>query len=166
MDLRRALRHVLQTRRGLRRAFPERTLDAIERAVHASEQRHRGELRFAIEAELDWPALWRDQPPRERALEVFSALRVWDTETNGGVLVYVLLADHAVEIVADRGIARHVPAAGWEAIAGQMRERFAAGEFEAGALEGIAAAGNLLAEHLPADGPRPEGLPDRPTVLD
>jgi uncharacterized membrane protein len=165
MDLRRIARHVLQTRRGLRRAFPAATLDAIERAVHAGEQGHAGEVRFAIEAELGWPALLRDQSPRDRALEVFSALRVWDTESNGGVLIYVLMADRAVEIVADRGIGRHVPEAAWTDICGRMRQRFAAGAFEAGALEGIAAVNRLLADHLPATGPRPPGLPDRPAVL-
>jgi uncharacterized membrane protein len=165
MDLGRILRHVLQTRRGLRRAFPATTLDAIERAVHAGEQGHAGEVRFAIEAELDWPALWRGQSPRERAVEVFAALGVWDTESNGGVLIYVLLADRAVEIVADRGIGRHVAAEAWTAICARMRERFAAGEFERGAVDGIDAVSELLRRHLPASGARPEGLPDRPAVV-
>jgi hypothetical protein len=165
MDPRRILRHVLQTRRALRRAFPPATLDAIERAVHAGEQAHAGEVRFAIEAELDWPRLLRDPSPRERAIEVFAALRVWDTESNGGVLIYVLMADHAVEIVADRGIGPRVPAAAWQAICERMRRRFAAGEFEAGSLEGVAAVHALLAEHLPATGPRAGGQPDRPEIL-
>lgn len=165
MDLGRILRHVLQTRRGLRRAFPQATLDAIERAVHEGEQSHRGEIRFVIEAELGWPALWRGMTPRERALEVFAALGVWDTESNGGVLIYVLMADRAVEIVADRGIGRYVPAEEWAAICERMRGRFREGAFEAGALEGIAAVNALLCRHLPAEGPRPPGLPDRPAVL-
>ena len=165
MDLGRVARHVVQTRRGLRRAFPPATLDAIERAVHEGEQSHLGEVRFAIEAELGWPALWRGATPRDRAVEVFAALGVWDTESNGGVLIYVLMADHAVEIVADRGVDRHVPAGEWAAICERMRGRFREGAFEAGALEGIVAVNALLRRHLPAGGPRPPGLPDRPAVL-
>lgn len=165
MDPGRILRHVLQTRRALRRAFPNATLDAIERAVHDGEQAHAGEIRFAIEAELDWPRLLRGQSPRERATEVFAALGVWDTESNGGVLIYVLMADHAVEIVADRGIGSRVPAAGWADICERMRRRYAAGDFEAGSLEGIAAVHALLTQHLPASGPRAGELPDRPEIL-
>lgn len=167
MDLGRVLRHVLQTRRALRRAFTPATLDAIERAVHVGEQAHAGEIRFAIEAELDLPRLLRGQSPRERAIEVFSALGVWDTELNGGVLIYVLMADHAVEVVADRGIGSRVPAGAWAAICERMRQCYAADQFEAGSLEGIAAVHALLAQHLPAHGPgpRPDELPDRPAVL-
>ncbi|MCU0976429.1 MAG: TPM domain-containing protein [Steroidobacteraceae bacterium] len=165
MDARRVIRHILQTRRALGRAFTAATLDAIERAVHDGEQAHAGEIRFAIEAELDWPRLLRGQSPRERAVEVFAALGVWDTESNGGVLIYVLLADHAVEILADRGIGRRVPEAAWAAICERMRQRYAAGAFEAGSLEGIASVHALLREYLPASGPRAGGLPDRPEIL-
>ena len=165
MDPGRIVRHVLQTRRALRRAFTPATLDAIELAVHEGEQAHSGEIRFVIEAELDWPRLLRGQSPRDRAIEVFAALGVWDTESNGGVLIYVLMADHAVEIVADRGIGPRVPAAGWAAICERMRQRYAAGRFLDGSIEGIAAVNALLTEYLPASGPRGSGLPDRPEIL-
>jgi uncharacterized membrane protein len=108
--------------------------------------------------------LWRDARPRERAISMFGKLRVWDTEANNGVLIYLLLAEHAIEIVADRGVARVVPQAHWEAIVGGMREAFRAGRFEDGLQSAVAAVDEVLAQHFPlAPGaPNPNELPDRP----
>ena len=159
-------RHVVATRRALHRAFPRPVLDRIEQAVHAGEALHAGEVRFAVEPELGWPALLAGETARERALEVFSMLRVWDTEHNNGVLIYVMFADREVEIVADRGFNGLVPEGEWRAICEAMRARFARGEYEAGALDGIAAASALMARHYPAGSlPRRDELPDQPVML-
>ena len=98
------------------RAFPPSAMAAIEEAIAKSEREHSGELRFAVEPALDTSALLAGQSGRERALEVFSQLRVWDTEENNGVLIYLLLADRDIEIVADRGVNARVPQAEWEKI--------------------------------------------------
>lgn len=147
------------------RRFPAATLQTIEAAVAASEATHAGELRFAVEAALAPGPLLRGQSARERAVEVFSGLRVWDTEGNSGVLIYLLLADREVEIVADRGISARVPQAEWEAICRRMEERFRQGDFEAGALAAINEVSALLAAHFPAPARNPNELPDRPEVL-
>ena len=162
----RIARHILTTRRALDRAFPASTLAAIERAVHEGESLHAGEVRFAVEMELDWRQLVAGVTARQRALEVFSALRVWDTEANNGVLIYVLFADRDVEIVADRGFNGKVTTADWQGICRSIRDRFAAGEFEGGILGGIEAVSRLMATHVPAPagGGRNE-MPDRPVLL-
>lgn len=154
--------------RAWQRAFPQATLDAIESAVRAAETRHRGEIRFAIENSLPPGEVWRGVRGRERALEAFSTLRVWDTEHNSGVLIYLLLADHDIEIVADRGIAAKVDAAAWERVAEAMEAAFRRGEFERGAIEGVAQVSTLLATHFPAEassGENPDELDNRPVVL-
>lgn len=162
----RTIRHLFASRRAVRRAFPEESLARIEQAVRTGEQSHDGELRFAVEAGLELPALLADETPRERALEVFSMLRVWDTAHNNGVLVYVLYADRDVEIVADRGYNGRVAEEEWRVICESMRSRFAAGLFEQGALEGIAAASAVMARHFPLTGaPAVDELPDRPVIL-
>jgi hypothetical protein len=159
-------RHIVATRRGMRRAFPDSTLLAVERAVHAGENLHAGEIRFAVETELGWQELFQGLTPRQRAVEVFSLLRVWDTEQNNGVLIYVLFADHAVEIVADRGFRDRIDYSAWSAICTQMRARFERGEFEAGALAGVKAVSRLMAAHFPAiDGRGRDEMPDRPVIL-
>jgi uncharacterized membrane protein len=142
-------------------------LTRIREAIAASEAAHSGEIRFAVEATMPWSYLRRDAPVRERALMIFSKLRVWDTALNNGVLIYIELADHQIEIVADRGIGPRVEPEEWSAIAAAMRDRFRAGEFEAGAIAGVQAVGALLARHFPlADGERnPDELPDQPVVL-
>jgi uncharacterized membrane protein len=155
------------TRRKLRRMFPVETLDAIERAVTASELTHSGEIRFAIEVDLEPAELIAGKTPRQRALEVFAALGMWDTEANNGVLIFVLLADRDVEIVADRGFNGLVSEHEWAAVCHAMEEKFRAGQYERGAVEGIAEAGKLLARHFP---PLPGGrdedeLPNRPALL-
>ena len=159
-------RHLFLDQIVLMRAFPLTTLAAIERAVATQEDRHRGELRVVIEGGLPIQALAAGRTARERALEHFARLRTWDTEDNAGVLIYLLLADRRVEIVADRGIHARVGATAWETICGAMQQEFAAGRFEAGALAGLAAVSDLLAQHFPArPGDNPNELPDAPVVI-
>jgi uncharacterized membrane protein len=165
MDLARVLRHLTAGARLVRRCFPSSALSAIEAAIAAGEQRHEPEIRFAVEAAFGPRALVRGVSPRERAIALFGELRVWDTEHNTGVLIYLLLADHAVEIVADRGVAARVAPAEWEAICHAIEAELRAGQFEAGALAGIRATSDLLARHFPASGPGGGEQPDRPVVL-
>jgi uncharacterized membrane protein len=165
MAIQRLMRHLLFTDWQVRRAFGPVCLAAIEREIQAGEQRHGGEIRFAVEGGLSGRRLMKNQSPRERALEVFSQLRVWDTDGNNGVLIYVLLADHAVEIVADRGIHARAGAASWSAICQDMQREFAQSAFEAGALKGIAAVAEVLGRHFPSSGQRTNALPDAPVLL-
>jgi uncharacterized membrane protein len=165
--LRRIARHLAIAPHAVRRALPAEALARVTGAIHAAEAGHQGEIRFAIEAALPWSYLRRNAPPRQRAWMLFSKLRVWDTEHNNGVLLYVNLADRAVEIVADRGIAARVPRAQWQSICHAARDRFRHGQMEAGALEAVAAIGAVLGEHFPLAPGRTRGneLPDAPTVL-
>jgi len=165
IDIPRILKHSLTPRWVVRRVFPAAALKAIEAAVRESELSHEGEIRFAVEGGLDLPALLRGVTPRERAVELFSRLRVWDTEGNSGVLIYVLLADRQVEIVADRGIHAKVGGEAWEAICGRMEQAFRAGRFGEGVVAGIRDIGALLTEHFPAQGANPNELPDRAEIL-
>lgn len=159
------LRHLLPPPWVLRRrAFDARALQALEAAIADAERGHRGEIRFAVEATLGPRALLRGQPARERALEVFSELRVWDTAEDNGVLIYVLLADHDVEIVADRGVAARVDTAEWAAICRDMEACFKAGRYADGAGAGIRRVGTLLARHYPGADRAGNELPDRPHV--
>jgi uncharacterized membrane protein len=159
----RALRHLFIPDWIARRAFPPAALRAIERAVKASERRHRGEIRFAIEAGLS-PAHLK-LGTRERARQVFAQLGVWDTEENSGVLIYVQLVDRRIEIVADRGIAKKVRQAEWDALCRAMEQAFRQHQYEAGALAAIEAVTAILAGHFPATGANPNELPDKPAVL-
>jgi uncharacterized membrane protein len=176
--LARLLRHVAATHLRTRMLFPASTLDAIEQAISRVEEAHTGEIRFAIETSLTPLHILRDVPPRTRALEVFGYLRVWDTDGNNGVLIYVQLADRTVEIIADRGVASRVSQPEWDAVCRLMEEHFRAGRFKPGSIAGVEAVGTLLARHFPnpasprAAGseraePRPSHnqLPDRPTLL-
>ena len=163
MEWRRVLRHLAMPAWRLRQALPRASLQAIETAIGASERTHGGQICFAVETALDLGPLARGQAARQRALDVFAQLRVWDTEHNNGVLIYLLLADRDVEIVADRGIAARVPAAQWEAICQAMESAFRAGRFEQGVLEGIHAVGELLARHFPERGP--DRLSNAPYLL-
>ena len=150
----------------LRRRFPAALLDEIAAAIAQGERTHHGEVCVAIESRLAPLSVLGGLGASERAHEVFGQLRVWDTEHNNGVLFYVLMAEHRIEIIADRGIAARVPAAGWDAICARMRECFAGGQWRSGALEGIAAAHALLRQHFPADDQAPRGeLSDRPVLL-
>jgi hypothetical protein len=165
MEFARIARHLVAMPGAVNRAFPPAAMAAIETAIKESETRHRGEIRFAAEAALDSGALFAGQSARERAIDVFSLLRVWDTEENNGVLVYLLLADRDVEIVADRGINSKVSAGEWERICRRMESAFSKGEFKEGVLAGIGEISGLLARYYPArTGDRNE-LPDTPTLL-
>lgn len=165
MNLKRAFKHLFAPDWLVYRAFPRAALKRIEAAIGQSEAAHRGELRFAVEAGLDLLPLMGGLTPRQRALDVFSRLRVWDTEENSGVLLYVQLVDRDIEIVADRGISSKVEQAQWDAICHRMEEAFRARRFEAGVLEGIAEITTLLTTHFPARRENPDELPDRPVVL-
>lgn len=153
-------------RTSAERHFPPATLDAIQRAIAESEHRHLGEICFAVEGGLPLAALIAGRQPRERAHEVFARLRVWNTEHNTGVLVYILLADHAIEIVADRGIATKVGEAEWVAVCALMQREFSEGNYEKGAIAGVAAITEILVRHFPANGePNRDELSDRPVLL-
>ena len=165
MDLARCFRHLNTTRWTLLRRFPPATLEAIESLIRDSETRHRGEIRFAIEGSLDaWSAL-KGVGSRVRAVQVFGDLGVWDTEENSGVLIYVLLADRRVEILADRGHSPRVEANVWDEVCQQMEKDFSEKRFEAGALDGVRAVGAILTRCFPLEGGNPNELPDSPVVL-
>ena len=165
MQWKRMLRHSFTDQRSLRRAFPPAALRAIRDRIGEQEKRHGGELRFAVEASLPSLRLWYRQDARSRAVELFGSLRVWDTEHNSGVLIYLLLADKRVEIVADRGINSKVGAAAWEAVCGEMQRSFAAGRFEQGVTLGVTAVSDLLAAHYPPVAACANELPNEPVVL-
>ncbi len=149
-----------------RRHFPEATLDAIQHAIADSEHRHLGEIVFAVEGSLPLAELLRARDARARADEVFAHLRVWDTAQHTGVLLYVLLADRAIEIVADRGIAAKVGQEEWRAVCALVQAQFALREYRAGAIAGIAAITEILARHFPTGSrPNEDELPDRPVLL-
>ncbi|KWZ40428.1 hypothetical protein WS73_24085 [Burkholderia savannae] len=165
MDIGRIARHLLMTRWRVAAAFPKRTLRKIGHAVEASHEKHVGQLRFAVEGALHASALFKGVSARERAIDVFSALRVWDTEHNNGVLIYLLLADHDVEIVADRGIHARVDSDDWEEVCRAMEAEFRRGRFEAGSIHGIERVTALLARHYPARKAPGDELSSAPVVL-
>lgn len=165
IDLGRILRHLFTSPRLLDRLFPPASLAAIEKAIAASENSHGGEIRFAIEDSLSPRALLHGQTARERAIEVFSNLRVWDTEYNSGILIYLLLAERDVEIIVDRGINAKVAKSEWQSICRQMEASFRHGDFLGGVLAGIAAATEQLARHFPARGGQFDELPNKPVRL-
>jgi uncharacterized membrane protein len=165
MDLSRLLRHLATTSVRVRRAFPASALRSIEQAIAASEASHAGEIRFAVEGSLDGLPLLRGQTARERAIELFARLHVWDTEHNTGVLIYVLLADRRVEIVADRGIHAKAGAETWCAICRGMETHFGTGDFGRGAVLGIEAATQLVTRHFPLKPGDRNELPDAPLLL-
>lgn len=161
----RFFKHLFATRWQITQRFPRHSMIAIESAIHESEKLHMGELRFVVESGLEWQDLFAGLTSRERALQVFSQLHVWDTELNSGVLIYLLLAGHRVEIVADRGINSRVSKSAWKSICQNMECQFRMGSFETGALLGISEISALLQQHFPAQNHNPNDLPNRPTVL-
>ena len=165
MNATRFLRHVFATRWSTRRRFSPKVLGAIETAIRETEAGHAGEIRFAVETALDMAELVEDLSPRRRAMQVFGQLGVWDTAHNNGVLIYLLLADHDFEIVADRGIDASVGRDGWEKICQQMEADFRAGDFESGVIKGVEAVSHELATHFPRSGAGPNELPDAPVVM-
>lgn len=165
MGLTRIGKHLVEHRWRARRAFPKEALDRIEQAIKAGEAMHSGQVRFVVEGALDGMPLFTGQSARERALDIFSHLRIWDTAHNNGVLVYLLLADRDVEIVADRGIDSKVGAAGWQKICAAMESDFRSGNFSGGVIKGIAAVSRQLAIYFPKQGAGPNELPDKPVVI-
>jgi uncharacterized membrane protein len=165
MGIGRIGRHLLEHRWRERKIFPPKVLAAIEQAIKAGEATHAGQIRFVVEGALDGAPLFRNQSARERALDIFSQLRIWDTAHNNGVLIYLLLADRQVEIVADRGIDAKVGAAGWAKICADMEIDFKAGNFERGVIKGIAAVSRQLAKYFPKHGAGVNELPDAPVVM-
>jgi uncharacterized membrane protein len=163
MNFARLNRHILMPQRSLRRAFDEAALNDIEKAITDTEKTHGGEIRIALEASLEPGELFSDLSPRQRALQVFSQLGVWDTELNNGVLIYVLWADRDVEIVADRGFNGRVSAQEWSDVCQRMEQLFSRSSPSAAVIAGIQAAGALISRHFPG-GDRNE-LPDRPVLL-
>jgi uncharacterized membrane protein len=152
MNIKRIVRHLVMTHWQINRAFPRKTLISIESAINASKTAHVGEIRFAVEGALHSTPLLKGQSAQQRALEVFSQLRVWDTEHRNGLLIYLLLADRAVEIVADRGIHSKVESHAWDRICRAMEAAFRVGNYEDGVISGIQAATQLLIKHFPARG--------------
>jgi uncharacterized membrane protein len=165
MKIKRIGKHLLEYHWRVRRVFPPSALARIEQAITAGETTHAGQIRFVVEGALDAAPLFRDQSPRARALDQFSHLRIWDTAHNNGVLIYLLLADRDVEIVADRGIDARVGAEGWEKICQDMETEFRGGNFERGVIKGIEAVSRELAKYFPPDRHPRNELPDKPVVI-
>ena len=165
MGLKRIGKHLLEHRWRVRRIFTPAVLARIEQAIKAGEATHSGQVRFVVEGALDGAPLFHDQSARERALDIFSQLRIWDTAHNSGVLIYLLFADHNVEIVADRGIDARVGFSGWEKICAGMETEFKRSNFEGGVIKGIAAVSQELAKYFPAQAAGPNELPDAPVVI-
>ena len=165
MNPRRIVRHLFTSNVHARRCFPTHALTALEREIHTAEARHSGELRFVIETALEGTALWHDVAPRQRALDVFARLRVWDTARRNGVLIYLSLADRDVEIVADRGFDQLVSAAEWEAACRAMETELRAGRYKEGAIAGVRAVSELIERHFPPEPRDVNELPNRPVIL-
>lgn len=165
--LMRCVRHLWTDQHHVRRTLGPSALERLENHVRQSEARHTGELRLCVEGGMPWPALWRGETPRQRAVDTFSALRVWDTEANNGILIYLLMAEHDIEIVADRGIAQRVPESAWQDITQRLSDTLRQGQYEQGLLAAIDAVEALLVLHYPADPAlgNPNQLPDQVVVI-
>ena len=161
-------RHRSTDEADVRKVLPDDAMKRLAGRVAASESRHTGQVRICVEAGLPTSYLRREAPARERAVMLFGKLRVWDTELNNGVLIYLLLAEHAIEIVADRGIDRHVDAAEWAAMTQRMAAAFREGRFEDGVTQALEEVSALLVAHFPRNAAAPSAsteLPDAPVVL-
>ena len=165
MKIGRILKHLFTTQAQVRRHFDRSALTAIENAIKASEAAHAGEIRFVVEGALDGSPLFRGQSARDRAIDLFSQLRVWDTQHNTGVLIYLLLADRAVEIVADRGIDEKVDSQDWSKTCQQMETAFRQSNYGSGVVSGVQAVTHHLVQHFPSVGGNGNELPDKPVVL-
>lgn len=151
---------------SLHRTFSEERLQAITDAIAAGERRHGGQVMFAVEADLPWMALWQGATPRQRAEHAFAQLRTWDTEQNNGVLVYLLLADHAIELIADRGLRGRVGETQWQAICEHMQGLLRADDLQQAVLLAIAEVSDVLAGHYPpGSGSKDDALPNTPQLL-
>ena len=162
--LKRIFRHRWLDESTVQRAVPAELLHRLTRRVAASEQRHSGEVRICVEAGLPMSYLWRGAKARERAVMMFGKLRVWDTEHNNGVLIYLLLADHAIELVADRGLNQHVSAAQWQAMVQHLGAAIRDGRYEDGLTQALEEVSAVLVQHFAlAEGEsNPNELPNAP----
>lgn len=165
MDFRRFFRHLITTNASIHKFFPKESMDRITQEIKKSENLHNGEIVFAIEASLHPLLALKGYSGRQRAVDIFSNLRIWDTEENNGVLIYLLLADHDIEILADRGIHKLVNQEFWEDICRGMEEYFQKKQFLEGVLYGIHSITNLLIQHFPKTQGNPNELPDRPVII-
>ncbi len=163
--IKRLIRHGFSLPWMARQYFPAESLKRIEAEITESETQHLGEIRFVVESNLSLVEILRKKSAKKRALEIFSDLHIWDTEQNNGVLIYLLLADHDFEILADRGIHHHVGKEGWEAICQQMEAMFRKGEFELGVIFGIHHISDALKKHFPAHGENKNELPNKPVII-
>jgi len=162
---RRLFRHLFTTPIAIKRCFPKAAMQRIEAAIASSEAAHLGEIRFAIEPNLPVLDILKRKSAQQRAVEVFSQLRLWDTEQNNGVLIYLLFADRDFEILADRGIHRHIGQNGWAGISHEMEALFRQGQFEAGILHGITQISILLTQQYPATTINHDELPNAPVII-
>ena len=164
--LKRILKHRWLDESDANRAVPVDMVERLMRRVAASEQRHSGEVRICVEAGLPLSYLWRDAPARERAITLFGKLRVWDTELNNGVLIYLLLADRAIEIVADRGLNQRVTEAEWKAMVDALSAAVRAGRYEDGLTQALEETSAVLVKYFPLmlSDANPNELPNRPIV--
>ena len=162
----RVLRHRSLDTTDTRRAIPADMVQRLMERVAASEQRHTGEIRIYVESSLPSSYLWRGTDTRERAVMMFSKLRVWDTAQNNGVLIYLMLAEHAIELVADRGIDAHVPAQHWQMVVTRMADAFRSNRYEDGLTQALEEVSAVLVEHFPArdTAENPNELPDAPVL--
>ncbi len=162
----RILRHRWLDESDSRRAIPSDLLERLTRRVAASEQRHSGEVRICVEAGLPMSYLWRGASARERAVMLFGKLRVWDTAHNNGVLIYLLLADHAIELVADRGLNEHVPASEWKAMVNRLGHAMQAKRYEDGLTQALEEVSAVLVRYFPLTGgeTNPNEIPDAPLL--
>ena len=165
VNFKRLLKHLTMNHWQVNKAFPRQSLNAIEKAISTGEAACTGEIRFVVEGALDGTPLFKGQPARTRAIDIFSQLRMWDTEHNNGLLVYLLLADRAVEIVADRGIHSKVGSEEWSKICRNMEAAFKQDDYERGAVKGIEAITQHLLKHFPDTNAGQNELPDKPVVM-
>lgn len=165
MQMKRFFKHLLTAPWLVRRYFSAAAMHNIQAAIRDSELKHSGEIRFVVEAALHPLQLMHGVTSRQRAIELFSQLGIWDTEHNNGVLIYLLLADRRVEVIGDRGIHGRVGTDGWESICKEMESAFRQSHFEAGVLQGIARIAEVLQQHFPTNGANHNELPDEPLIL-
>jgi uncharacterized membrane protein len=165
VPLARTWRHLTASRARTRRQFPAAALESIEAAIAAAESRTSGEIRFMVETALEGPDLRAGLTPRQRALQTFSDLHVWNTELRNGVLIYVLMADRDVEIVTDRGAAAVITVTQWDGVCRLIEGHFREKHFAAGAVAGVEAVGRLLEQHFPLQGHNRDELPNQPALL-
>ncbi|MES2676385.1 MAG: TPM domain-containing protein [Pseudomonadota bacterium] len=165
MNIKRIAKHLLTSDWLVNRHFPVATMAAIEQEIKTSENLHSGEIRFVVEGALDGVRLFKDQTAQARAIDIFSQLRIWDTELNNGVLIYLLLADRDIEIIADRGIYKKVGPEEWEKICVSMESYFKENNFHQGVISGIDAVTQLLQKHFPIPLDDKNELSNKPIIM-